>query len=302
VVISRAGDVIPKITKVLKNLRTGGEEKISLPRVCPIDGSSVKKDGVLLRCSNSRCGARQRENLQHFVSRAAFDIRGLGGKILDKFVGEGLVADVADIFTLEREDIAILERFGEKSAENIVSEVKEKKEIALPRFLYSLGILHVGEETAVLFSQEISNSQFSISKPTDVLRVMQKLSLEDLQKIPDVGPKVAESIYGWFHEDKNVRLLKKLEKVGVKISNFQFPISKQGKLSGKTFVFTGGLESMSRDEAKEKARALGADISGSVSKETDYVVAGEDMGSKYDKAEKLGVKIINEEKFLNMLG
>ncbi|MDO8751939.1 MAG: NAD-dependent DNA ligase LigA, partial [Candidatus Wolfebacteria bacterium] len=174
VVVSRAGDVIPKITSVLKNLRTGKEAHILVPRTCPIDGSPVKKDGppssggtsarqgVLLRCSNARCGARQREQLYHFVSRAAFDIRGLGDKILDRFLDEGLITDVADIFTLEEGDIKVLERFGEKSAENITREISEKKEISLPRFLYALGILHVGEETAQLVAREIRNSKHEI--------------------------------------------------------------------------------------------------------------------------------------------
>ncbi|MDO8536920.1 MAG: NAD-dependent DNA ligase LigA, partial [bacterium] len=311
VVVSRAGDVIPQITKVLKDLRTHKEEEFKMPSRCPIDNSKVVRDGVISRCSNPRCGARLRENIYHFVSRGAFNIEGLGPKIIDRLLDEGLITDAADIFTLKTGDIAALERFGEKSAENIVREVEGKKKSSLARFIYSLGILHVGEETANVLSREIYNSQFSrprrgspsaaIFKPTHVLRIFQKMSLEDLQKIPDVGPKVAQSIYDWFHESRSIKFLEKLEEVGVKIESEKLKV-KNEKLLGKTFVLTGGLETMSREEAKEKIRALGGDVSESVSKKTDYLVAGSEPGSKYEKAKKLGIKIIDEKEFLLLLG
>ncbi|MCP6720211.1 MAG: NAD-dependent DNA ligase LigA [Patescibacteria group bacterium] len=297
VVVSRAGDVIPQITKVLKNLRSGKEKEFRMPTICPVDGSKAVKEGVIYRCSSPNCGARHRESLYHFVSRTAFDIRGLGAKIIDRFLDEGLIGDAADIFTLKEGDITVLERFGEKSAENVVREINEHKKISLSRFLYSLGILHVGEETANVLSLAADGE---IRKPTDVLRILQKLSLEKLQEIPDVGPKVAESIYNWFHERRNVKFLEKLERVGVRIKS-QVSVVKSKKLAGKTFVLTGSLTSLGREEAKEKIRILGGDVSESVSKETGYVVVGENPGSKYNKAKKLGVKIVDEKKFLRML-
>ena len=300
VIVSRAGDVIPKITEVLKEMRTGKEKEFHMPRVCPVDDSKVVQDGVILRCSNKACGARLRESLYHFVSRAAFNIEGLGPKIIDRFLDEGLIADAADIFTLEKGDIEILERFGEKSAENLVTEIGEKKKITLPRFIFSLGILHVGEETANLLAQTISNFKSQISNPIDSVKTFENLSLERLQQIRDIGPKVAQSIYDWFRDKRNEKFLEKLDKVGVQIlaSHISHLAS---KLKGLSFVLTGTLESMSREEAKEKIRALGGDVSESVSKKTSYVVFGKEPGSKLEKAKKLGVKALNESEFKTFL-
>ena len=300
VIVSRAGDVIPKITEVLKEMRTGKEKEFHMPRVCPVDDSKVVQDGVILRCSNKACGARLRESLYHFVSRAAFNIEGLGPKIIDRFLDEGLIADAADIFTLEKGDIEILERFGEKSAENLVTEIGEKKKITLPRFIFSLGILHVGEETANLLAQTISNLKSQISNPIDSVKTFENLSLERLQQIRDIGPKVAQSIYDWFRDKRNEKFLEKLDKVGVQIlaSHISHLAS---KLKGLSFVLTGTLESMSREEAKEKIRALGGDVSESVSKKTSYVVFGKEPGSKLEKAKKLGVKALNESEFKTFL-
>lgn len=300
VLVNRAGDVIPKIAKVIKELRTGREKNIVAPKSCPVDGSKVVKDGVLYRCSNRKCGARNRELLLHFVSRGAFNIMGLGGKIIDRFLDEGLISDAADIFSLQKGDIAVLERFGEKSAENIVNEIQSRKKISLARFLYSLGILHVGEETSLLLMKEISHFKFPISKPTYVLRAFQKLSLVDLQKIPDIGPKVARSIYDWFRDGRNINFLSKLNKLGVRI--FVESGRARGKFNGRVFVFTGILKAITRDEVKEKIRSLGGGVSESVSKKTSYVVAGENPGSKLEKARKLGVRILSEEEFIKIAG
>ncbi len=300
VIVSRAGDVIPKITKVLKELRTGHEKIFHFPTSCPIDGSKVVEDGVIRRCSNRNCGARQREQIYHFVSRGAFNIEGLGPKIIDRFMDEGLMSDAADIFTLEKGDIEVLPRFGEKSAENLVKEIKAKKEITLPRFLFALGILHVGEETANLLAKAISNFQFPISKSSDILKFFQHSTLDSLQEIPDVGPKVAESIHSWFRESRNVKLLEKLNDVGVRIQSDKRQATSD-KLKGLTFVLTGTLPSMTREEAKEKIRAQGGEISESVSKKTTYVVAGDEPGSKVDKAKQLGVKTLAEDEFLRLL-
>lgn len=300
VIISRAGDVIPQVTKVLTELRTGKEKIFHMPERCPIDNSKVVREGALYRCSNPDCGARSRESLRHFVSRAAFDIRGLGPKIIDRFLDEGLLSDAADIFELKAGDIAALERFGEKSAENIVKEVSEKKKISLPRFLYSLGILHVGEETAVLLAQEISKSKFQISKSTAIAKALREWTIDDLQKIPDIGPAVAKSIYDWFHNERHIKFLEKLEKVGIEIEVAHLK-AKSSKLEDLTFVLTGTLESMSREEAKEKIRELGGDVSESVSRKTDYVVVGSEPGSKFENAKHLGVKTIDEKEFLDLL-
>ncbi|MFH1246447.1 MAG: NAD-dependent DNA ligase LigA [Candidatus Liptonbacteria bacterium] len=316
VVVSRAGDVIPQVTQVLTEMRTGKERAFKIPSLCPVDGSKVVREGALYRCSSPTCGAKNREQLYHFVSRQAFDIRGLGPQIIDRFLDEGLIVDAADIFTLKTGDIAVLERFGEKSAENVVKEIERKKEISVHRFIYALGILHVGEETARLLAREVMKNSVKITKPHLLLAVMQSFSLEKLQEISDIGPAVSRSIYDWFKERRNINLLQKLDEVGVRLTeNRLFPGGAggsggsvapgsyaAGKLSGKTFVLTGSLESISREEAKEKIRAMGGDVSESVSKKTSYVVAGVDPGSKYDKAKSLGVEIMDEKEFLLAIG
>ena len=302
VIVSRAGDVIPQVTKVLHELRTGHERAFKMPDRCPVDGSRVVRDGAISRCSSKTCAAQHREALYHFVSRGAFNIEGLGPKIIDKFLDEGLVSDAADIFTLKKGDVAALERFGERSAENIVREVAEKKKVTLARFLYALGIFHVGEETAVLLAKSFdfphARGRVEIK---NILKLLEGLSLEDLQRVPDIGPKVAESIHGWFRESRNIKLLERLEKAGVEVEAAAPRTAGGGKLAGKTFVLTGSMESMSREAAKEKIREQGGNASESVSKETDYVVAGSEPGSKYEKAKKLGVKIVDEKEFLRML-
>ena len=309
VIVSRAGDVIPKITGVLPELRTGREKEFKMPMKCPVDGALVKVEGVLYRCTNKNCGARHREQLQHFVSRLAFDIRGLGQKVLDRFLDEGLIRDAADIFVLKAGDIAVLERFGERSAENIIKEIEEKKRVSLSKFLYALGILHVGEETAQILSKriiaQILNSKKQISNKFQipikkVLDFFKDFSLEKLQEIPDVGPKVVESIFEWWHDKKNADFLERLEENGVEIEVGVVEVGR-GKFKGKTFVLTGTLLKIAREEAKEKIRSLGGEISESVSKKTDFVVTGEKPGSKYKKAKELGVKIVEEKEFLEMV-
>lgn len=303
VIVQRAGDVIPQIVKVLPHLRTGRERAFRMPTRCPVDGSPVVRDGAITRCSSRTCAAQHREALYHFVSRAAFNIEGLGPKIIDKFLDEGLISDAADIFELQKGDIAALERFGERSAENIVSEVAEKKRVTLPRFLYALGILHVGEETGATLAK---NFEFPHEggriKIKDIAHLFEGLSLDDLQQVPDIGPKVAQSIYDWFREKRNREFLERLARAGVTVEAMPARGARNTKLDGLSFVITGSLESMGREEAKEKIRAQGGDASESVSKKTSYLVAGSEPGSKYDKAQKLGVKIIDEKEFLKLLG
>ncbi|MDP3999741.1 MAG: NAD-dependent DNA ligase LigA [bacterium] len=303
VIVSRAGDVIPKITKVLKELRPRGAKEFEMPKKCPADGSPVVREGVFYRCGNKDCGGQLKERLYHFVSKGAFNLDGLGPKIIDRLLDEGLISDAADIFTVKEGDIAVLERFGEKSAQNVIREVSEKKKVSLSRFIYSLGILHVGEETSRLLAEQaiakIKNQKSKI-KITDLLDYFENVSLEDLQKIPDVGPAVARSIYKYFQDKKHQDLIKKFDQVGIELTTEGLK-AKSSKLKALTFVLTGSLKSMSRDQAKEKVRQLGGEISESVSKQTSYVVVGADPGSKYKKANKLGVKILDEREFLKLV-
>jgi DNA ligase (NAD+) len=291
VIVGRAGDVIPDIIKPLKNMRTGREKEIMVPHLCPACGSKVVRiqGEVAYKCSDKNCGAILRERIYHFVSKKAFDIVGVGPKIADRFLDEGLIKDAADLFFLEEEDIKHLERFAEKSASNIIKSIQSKKDIKLERFLFGLGIPQVGEETAI-----------DLAKNYGSLKKIEESSLEELQRIQDIGPKVAESIYKWFGEKNSLEFLHKLRKAGITIINPKSEIRKS-KLKGKTFVLTGELETMTRDEAKEKIRSLGGDISSSVSKNTSFVIAGSEPGSKFNKAEKLGVKIISEKEFIKLI-
>lgn len=298
VILQRAGDVIPQITKVLTEMRQGKSVPFHMPTHCPIDGSAVKKEGALYRCTNPRCGAKHKRELKHFVSRAALDIRGVGPKILDRFLDEGLIADAADIFALKEGDIAILERFGEKSAENLIKEIREKSTTTLPRFIYSLGILHVGQETAELLAQFVAKRK-KIRYPEDLQASLHTVSSEELASIKDIGPAVSESIHAWFTDEKNRRLLARLNPY-IQITPFN-PKKQEGPLSGQTFVLTGTLASLSREEAKAKIKARGGDAIESVSAKTTAVIAGENPGSKYEKAQKLGVRILREKEFLALL-
>ncbi|MFH1979044.1 MAG: NAD-dependent DNA ligase LigA [Patescibacteria group bacterium] len=288
VVVERAGDVIPDVKKVLIELRNGREKSFKMPVKCPVCGSEIKEDksGILLRCVNKKCASRQRRLLYYFSSKAAFDIEGLGPKIVDVLFEEGLIQDAADLYELKEGDLVPLERFAEKSAENLINSIQNSRKISLPRFIIALGVPNVGEETALVLSNKFGS-----------LEGLKKAKLEVLETIHDVGPIVAESIHQWFRDEQNIDFLNRLLKY-VKIEKHEV---KKGKFSGKKFVLTGGMESMTREEAKGKIRELGGHMSESVSEETDYVVAGEDPGSKYDKAKKFGVEILSEKEFIKLL-
>ncbi len=290
VIVGRAGDVIPDIMKVLSELRTGHERSFKMPEKCPSCGAKLAKSGseILLRCPNKNCFAQKRRGLYHFVSRTAFNIDGLGPKIIDKLLDEGLVQDSSDLFELKEGDITPLERFAEKSAENLIKSIQDKKEITLARFIYALGIRNIGEQTAI-----------DLAKHFGSIKKIKSAKLEEFDSISDFGPVVSESIYEWFQDKGNLKFLDKLESK-VKITNLQ-PKALVQKLAGKTFVLTGGLETMTRDDAKAKIRELGGDVTESISLKTSYVIAGSEPGSKVGRAEKLGVKIINEKTFLKML-
>ena len=300
VIVERAGDVIPAVKRVLERLRPKGAKKFHMPEHCPVCGSPVRRQETLRQaqgkqrsvayyCSNKNCGAVQREKLYHFVSKNAVNIEGLGPKIIDALIENDLTKDAADLFALRKENIEPMERFAEKSAANLIAAIQAKKKIDLNRFIFALGIHHVGEVTARDLAEQYGSLEKLASAP-----------LEELQKIRDIGGVVAESIYAWFRNEKNRKLLEKFKKVGLRVKNYESRI-KNDRLAGKTFVLTGELEHMTRGEAKEKIRLLGGDVSESVSKKTDYVVGGANPGSKFEKAKKLGVKIVDEKEFLRFI-
>jgi DNA ligase (NAD+) len=297
VVIEKAGDVIPKVVEVLVRMRSGKEKKVKMPNRCPACGGEVKKKSVSEKtsssvayyCSNPKCPAKDERYLEHFVS--VFEIYELGPKILRRFKDEGLITDAADIFTLQKEDIASLPRFGEKSAENIIAEIKNKKKIPLSKFLWALGILHVGEETARDLATHFGTLEQLISGAGK--------NVPEVDSIENIGPAVSKSVRDFFNDKNNLNFIKKLEKNGVIVEKAQK--AKAGKFTGLNFVLTGTLLDMSREIAKERILALGGKVIGSVSKNTSYVVAGADPGSKLTTAEKLGVKILDEKTFLTML-
>ncbi|MEI6580962.1 MAG: NAD-dependent DNA ligase LigA [bacterium] len=324
VVIEKAGDVIPKVIEVLTRMRTGKEKKFKMPEKCPVCGGKVEKKGtegtgsshskgprfsgaphpgqtisrgtfraldfsVAYYCTNQKCPAKNERFLEHFVS--VFEIYELGPKILSRFKDEGLITDAADIFTLTKEDIAPLERFGEKSAENIIKEINLKKKISLSKFLWALGILHVGEETA----RDLAMNFGTLEKI--ILSVGQDIS--KINEIENIGPAVSKSLALYFKDKKNLLFLDKLFKNGVVIEKIEK--QKKGKFTGLVFVLTGALSQMSRELAKEKIIKNGGKVSGSVSKNTSYVLVGGDPGHKLTEAKKLGVKTINETEFLDMI-
>jgi DNA ligase (NAD+) len=336
VVIHKAGDVIPEVVEILKNLRTGKEKKFHMPTRCPICGGGVRREVIKTAptppqssprageedrksaahyCQNKKCFAIEKENIIHFVSRKGFDIEGLGEKIVEQLMNEGLVSNFADIFELKTGDLEPLERFAEKSADNLVKSIEKAKEIEFPKFLYALGIRHVGEETTVLIAKAIntefpiSNFQFpnksqiknpKIKSLDDIIEIFPKILADDWLAIKGIGEKSTKSLVEWFNDKENIKLLEKMRDLGVEVSVPEIKTSNL-KLQNLSFVLTGELKSMTRDEAKEKIRALGGDIASSVSKNTGYVVVGKNPGSKYDKAKELGVEIIDEREFISLI-
>ena len=296
VVVEKAGDVIPKIVRVLEKMRSGEEKGVGEIRNCPICGSEVerkiisdKKQGesAALYCVNKNCYAQELERIRHFASKKAYDIDGLGEKIVEQLVDEGLIKNAADLFTLEKGDVEVLEGFGDKSAENLIAAIEVSKSVTLARFIFALGIEHVGEETAIRFAKYFKTfEKFS------------NASLDELIAVNDVGPRVAESVIAFFTQKENQKLLQELFENGVQIQKVQ--TAKSRKFEGKTFVFTGTLEQLTRDDAQDLARSLGGEVSSSVSKNTSYVVAGVSAGSKLDKARALGVEVLTEKEFLKL--
>ncbi len=289
IIIERAGDVIPAVVKVLKELRTGREKGFQFPTKCPICKSKLVRPlgEAVWRCPNPDCSARRKEILSHFVSKKAFDIVGVGPKIIDLLMDENLISRASDIFELKQGDLIPLERFAEKSARNLVRAIENSRKISLTRFIYSFGIRYVGEETAIALAQYFG----SIEKLKDA-------SKEELKKIPDIGPQASQSIFKWFKSERNLKLIEDLKKAGVKILA---PQKFGKKLKRKTFVLTGTLKSMSRAQAENKIRILGGHPTNLVSKKTDFLIVGKNPGSKLEEAKKLGIRILNEKNFLQLL-
>ena len=290
VLIERAGEVIPHVLKVVKE----GKDRrpFRVPTHCPECGSKIHKiEGeVAYRCVNAACPAKRKESILHFASRHAMDINGLGDKIVDQLVDKGMVKDVADLYSLKLEELAELERMGEKSAQNLLDEIEGSKKTSLARVIYALGIQFVGGRTGQLLAEHFSS-----------LDELAGAKQEELEEVSEIGPKVASSIVEFFSEPANRQLIKRLEKTGVQPTAEKVKV-KSNKLAGKSFVFTGGLANRSREEAGEIVKQNGGKIVSSVSKKTDYVVVGADPGSKYDKAKELGVTILDEKGFEKLVG
>jgi DNA ligase (NAD+) len=290
VLVERAGEVIPHVLKVVKE---GKDRKpFRIPKNCPVCGSTIHRaEGeVAYRCVNAACPAKLKESLQHYAGRHAMNIDGLGEKIVDQLVEQKLVNDVADLYALKVEKVAELERMAEKSAQNLVEEIQASKKNPLSRLIFALGMRFVGERTGQLLAEHFST-----------LEDLEEAKQEELEQVPEVGPKVAESIVEFFSEAANRKLVKKLREAGVRPTAEKREVKSQ-KLAGKSFVFTGGLVNRSREEAGELVQQHGGKVSGSVSKKTDYVVVGTDPGSKYDKAKELGVTVLTEGEFEKLLG
>lgn len=291
VIIRRAGDVIPEVVSVIKDKRPRNSHVFHMPHKCPVCGSAVERvEGeAIIRCTAGLfCPAQQIQSIIHFASRRAMDIEGLGDKLVEQLVAAGLINTVADLYLLTQEQLSELERMGEKSAANVMAALEKSKQTTLNRFLYALGVREVGEATAR-----------NLANYFGTLETIMNASQEELESVPDVGPVVAQHIAGFFSETHNRNIIKQLLKAGIQWPSVNKP--KQQPLAGKTFVITGTLDSMSRDEAKERLQSLGAKVSGSVSRKTNYVIAGSDPGSKLDKATQLGIKILDEKNFLELV-
>jgi DNA ligase (NAD+) len=292
VVIEKAGEIIPQVVEVKKERRPTGATPFKTPKKCPNCGGDVKKDenGVYIRCLNPDCLGKLKERIRYFAGRGQMDIENLGEALIDQLTETGLVKNVADIYKLKKEDVVELERMADKSAKNVIDSIEASKGRPLWRLIAGLGIRHIGGQTAQVLAEEFGS-----------LEAIMKASQAELDAIEQVGEKVAESVYEFFHNSRNVVVIEELLSAGVKPEPPKKSTKPKGKLAGKTIVVTGTLAGFSREQAEEAIRKAGGKASSSVSKKTDYVIAGENSGSKLDKALKLGVEVINEQQFLAMM-
>lgn len=290
VVVHKAGDVIPEVVRVVKDKRTGEEKPFIMPDICPECGSKTIRlpEEAAFRCTGGACPAQLREALIHFVSRDAMDIDGLGPKVVTQLLESGLVKDVADLYYLTKDQLIKMERLGEKSAQNLLNAIEKSKDNSLGQLIFALGIRFVGARTGKILAEHLGS-----------LDRLRESSAEDLIQIPEIGEKMAQSIAAYFNQEQNLRIIEKLKEAGVNMSAQVIP--KKDVLLGKTFVITGTLPTLSRKEAQGLIEENGGKVSGSVSKKTDYVVVGEDPGSKYDKAVSLNISILNEEELLKLV-
>ena len=287
VFVQRAGDVIPEVVKVVKDLRDGTQKKFKMPDRCPVCGSKVVKDGAYYRCSNINCPKVLKESIKHFVSRKAMNIDGFGDKIIEQLVDKGIVKDVSDIYKLDKETLMGLDRVGEKLAENLITAIKRSKGTTFAKFIYALGIRHVGEFVAKLLAERFKN-----------LENLKKATKEELLEIDGVGEEIADSVVSFFSEKKNLETIDKLLSYGIHFEDETE--KKKSSIAGKSFVFTGTL-SKPREYFKELVEKYGGIVRNSVSKNLDYLVVGENPGSKLQKAQKAGVEIITEQQLIDML-
>jgi len=295
VLIQKAGEIIPEVVKVIKEKRTGKEKEFVMPTQCPVCGAKVfRPEGeVASRCNSLTCPAQTKERIRHFASRNAMDIEGLGPAVIDQLVEKELIKNISDLYFLKRDDLISLERMAEKSADNLLDAIEKSKKNSLADLIYGLGIRYVGVHTAEVITRYYPN-----------LDKFKKARLEELIEINEIGPKIAESIILFFKEKDNLAIIERLRSAGLNFGQEEEEMRKEKVthiLAGKQFVLTGTLRDFSRAQAKEIIGELGGRVTGSVSKKTDYVVAGEDPGSKYQKAQKLGVLIINEEEFKKII-
>jgi DNA ligase (NAD+) len=292
VIVNRAGDVIPKVVSVVLKKRPSDARKVKLPKKCPVCKSEVLKleDEAVARCTGGLyCEAQRKEAVKHFASRRAMDIEGLGDKLVEQLIDEGLVHNPADLYSLKKEQLSSLERMGEKSAENLIAALEKSKQTTLARFIYALGIREVGETTARILSGYYGD-----------LGAIRDADIEGLQQVSEVGPIVAAHIVTFFQQSHNLDVIEALLDAGVQWPDVKTE-ARSERLAGEIFVLTGTLTALTRDQAKDRLQFLGAKVSGSVSSKTSYVVAGEKAGSKLDKAKKLGVKVISEQDLLKIL-
>ncbi len=293
VIVRRAGDVIPEVAAVVLSKRPKNAKPFVMPTQCPVCGSDViKVEGeAVARCTGGLfCAAQRKQAIKHFASRKAMDIDGLGDKLVEQLSDENLIHDVADLYSLTQAEVAGLERMGEKSAANLIEALEKSKQTSLARFLFALGIREVGEATA----QSLAN-YFA------TLEAIETASLEQLQDVPDVGPVVAAHVLAFFQQPHNIEVIEKLIQAGINWPVIEEVAETEQPLAGQVIVLTGSLSSMPRDEAKQRLQALGAKVTGSVSKKTDLVIAGADAGSKLTKAQQLGIEILDEARFIKML-